>query len=180
MATDSFGTDGTPPPGWTADATISDPIAATSGHVAGTNFGTPGLIYLPGSSQASSEFLYSGGFFPNDSGPALRYGDGNCYYLAGAANLVRKDSGSAALIQTGGPGQANGDTLKITREGNDIVGYLNGAEILRATDTTYTGSCNPALHMIGPFAEYDDFDDGAGGGGGGGKPWIHYQRQMAA
>ena len=165
MATDSFGTDGTPPPNWTADSVISDPIAASGGFVSGTNFGTPGLIRYAGSSAARSQFLYSGGFFPNDSGPAIHCdGAGDCYYVAGSENLVRKDNGSATTIDTTGGGQVVTDTINLYRDGSDVVAQVNGVEILRATDTTYM-SGSPGLHMIGPFAEYDDWTDGASSGG---------------
>lgn len=166
MASDNFPTNGTPPPGWTQDATVSDPMFSSSGIVRGTNFGVLGMIYYGSSSVESSQIEYVAGFFFANTGPALRYGDGDGYYTNGTA-LKRLDGGEDEDLDASGPEVGVGDVVRLFRDGSDLVVLVNGVEEIRHADTTYTGACNPALvSLAGDFGHMDNWTDAGGGAPG--------------
>lgn len=94
---------------------------------------------------------------------------GNSYQLANwdgsLYTILRADDDGAGttsftILDASAETPANGDIIKLAREGNDVVAYLDGVEMARATDTTYmTG--RPG------FANYyaDDFESGVETGG---------------
>lgn len=81
----------------------------------------------------------------NASGIIGRYVDDNNYYLfrlitAGSAQLYKKSGGTFTLLQEV-PLTVNTNTaytLKLVMSGSTLTGYVNGAQLVSVTDSTFT------------------------------------------
>jgi hypothetical protein len=91
----------------------------------------------------------------------------NCYILVNydGTNLVigRFDSGGFNGLNSAVYTPVANDQLRLYRDGNDVVGTVNGVEKVRVTDTTYTTG-NSGMFLFAGDLVFDDWTDDAGGG----------------
>ena len=87
-----------------------------------------------------------------------------CVHPGGYVQIVRWNGplGNFSYVygtQSPYPGIANGDVIKATINGNLIIAYVNGVEVFRGTDSTYTTG-NPGIGFFnhdGSISNNDDF-----------------------
>jgi hypothetical protein len=177
MATDNFNrSNGAVGGAWTLDSVANDPMIIVSNEFQNTNYNSASIIYDTASTNQKSQITVSGGFV-GQSGPMVNCdGSGNGYLYEVGGAVSRVDAGVRTPLQFG-TGTTAGDVMRIERQGNDLVCYLNGVEDIRATSTTYTGGYNGIYSSSGGFRQMDDWTDTAGGGGGG-APWVPAYLQM--
>lgn len=136
------------------DATQTSTITFSSG-----SNGYLGAI-VHGSDSGSGLNGYTFGCIINSSGLIT-----DCF-------LEELTNGTASPLDTAnaGGGSAAGVTIGIGIDVNDVVGYVNGVELARATDTTFRTS-NPGIFLYSATGSSQTLGDwvgtGASGGGGG-------------
>jgi hypothetical protein len=74
---------------------------------------------------------------------------------------IFKLPGYSSVVSTASANWAIGVVAEIRREGNDLVGYKDGVEFIRGTDTDYMTGVPGAFIYQGPTA-YSLWDDGGG------------------
>lgn len=76
-----------------------------------------------------------------DAGPCVCLdGSGNGYAFLNSANFqlyIFKLPGFGTVVNVGGSNFNTSDAVELRREGNDLVGYVAGAEVIRGTDTDF-------------------------------------------
>jgi hypothetical protein len=164
VASDNFNrSDESPPSGWTQDTSFTDTISLVSNQVENASAGVNGLIYYSASTVSSSQAVMTGTSSTFGANCLAIHcdgaGDGYLFFLDGA--LHRTDNGSiSGSLDTTGTAAVTGDVCRIYRDGNDVVCTINGAEVMRATDTTYTSGHPGILMRLGaPDSGMDDWTD---------------------
>lgn len=102
-----------------------------------------------------------------DSGVVARWTDNNNHYLLrhsltspGEVGLLKKVGGVWTTLQNVTSPINNGDRIKLDCTGSTLVGFLNGVQVVSATDTTLTGTrCGLWSYGASGSREvrYDDF-----------------------
>lgn len=166
MASDNFNrSNGAPGSPWSQDSVETDPLLIDTNELIGTTNGTLGIIRYTTSSQSVSQVIYSTNSAAALGGPCIHLdGAGSGYYWTTGGVLFRIDAGSFNFLATGITNPSGGDTCKLRRDGNDVVATINGSEVARVTDTTYTTG-SPGIGIDGGgFCRLDDWTDLASAG----------------
>jgi hypothetical protein len=171
MATDSFSGGNANPIGgaWTTAGSFGA-LRVVSGEVANASGTDTFSAAYHTSTQTSSQIVIQalGSGSNTDAGPAIcldSSGNGYCFHNAANFQLyIFRLPSFATAANVAGSNFAVNDIVRIRRSGNDVIGSVNGVDVITATnDTTFTTGNSGITAYHGAFRG-DDWTDGAAGG----------------
>jgi hypothetical protein len=137
------------------------------GNSSGTD-GSSAMRYSTSSVTDSTITIATTGGGNTDAGPAICLdASGNGYCFLNSANFqlyIFELPGFGTAANVGGSNFAANDVVRLRRSGNDVIGSVNGVDVITATNNTNFTSGNPGIFMYHGAARFDDWTDGAAGG----------------
>jgi hypothetical protein len=160
-----------------------DPLASPWGSISGAgtlrvvsnlcanSSGTDATSYMrytTSSATDSSVTISVVGGGNTDAGPAICLdGSGNGYAFLNSANFqlyIFELPGFGTAANVGGSNFAASDVVRLRRSGNDVIGSVNGVDVITATNNTTFTSGAPGIFIFHANTRFSNWTDGAAAG----------------